>query len=100
MTVDPADIRQALSTLKDGGYRLIVFLTYVDHLVDASRSFPARYEFVYELRDMDKPEHLRVRAFVDGEPPCLHPVHHLFPPANWEYRRPHDMFGIVFEDHP
>jgi len=100
MTVDPADIRQALSTLKDGGYRLLVFLTCVDHLVDSSRSFPARYELVYELRDMDKPEHLRVRAFVDGDPPRIDSVHDLFPPANWEERETYDMFGVVFNDHP
>ena len=46
----PADrIRDALSALKKDGYRLLVFLTCVDHLVDASREFPGRYEIVYQL---------------------------------------------------
>ena len=60
ITVDPANLRSALSALKDDGYRLLVFLTCVDHLLDASRNWPARYELVYELRNMETPEHLRV----------------------------------------
>ena len=47
VTVEPANIRAALQSLKDGGHRLLVFLTCVDHLADASRTWPARYEIVY-----------------------------------------------------
>ncbi len=100
ITIDPANIRKVLSTLKDDGYRLLVFLTCVDHLADASRSWPARYELVYELRNMDTTEHLRVRAFIDGDPPRVDSVHDLFPPANWEERETYDMFGFMFEGHP
>ena len=97
----PADrIRDALSTLKTDGYRLLVFLTCVDHLVDASREFPERYELVYQLRDMEKPEGIRVRAFVGGESPRIDSVSDIFPPANWEERETYDMFGIVFANHP
>ena len=100
VTVPAERIREVLSALKSDGYRLLVFLTCVDHLVDASREFPARYELVYQLRDLEKPLNLRVRAFIDGDPPRIDSVHDIFPPANWEERETYDMFGIVFADHP
>jgi NADH-quinone oxidoreductase subunit C len=100
VTVPAERIREALSALKADGYRLLVFLTCVDHLVDSSREFPARYELVYQLRDLEKPLNLRVRAFIDGDPPRIDSVHDIFPPANWEERETYDMFGIVFADHP
>ncbi|HEY8863512.1 MAG TPA: NADH-quinone oxidoreductase subunit C [Candidatus Dormibacteraeota bacterium] len=100
VTVQPENIRAALQSLKDGGFRLLVFLTCVDHLVDTSRQWPARYEVVYQLRNLDTKELLRVRAFVDGDPPYIDSVHDLFPPANWDERETYDLFGIVFNDHP
>ena len=100
VTVPAGRIRDALSTLKGDGYRLLVFLTCVDHLVDASREFPERFEIVYQLRDLEKPADIRVRAFIGGEPPRIDSVHDLFPPANWEERETYDMFGVVFTDHP
>ena len=97
----PADrILDALGALKADGYRLLVFLTCVDHLVDASREFPERFEIVYQLRDMEKAVDLRVRTFIGGDSPRIDSVHDLFPPANWEERETYDMFGIVFAGHP
>jgi len=100
VTVEPGSIRDALSGLKDEGYRLLVFLSCVDHLADASREWPARYEILYQLRNMETKEQLRVRTYVDGDPPHIDSVHDLFPPANWDERETYDMFGIVFNDHP
>jgi NADH-quinone oxidoreductase subunit C len=100
ITVPSERIREALSALKSDGYRLLVFLTCVDHLVDSSREFPARYEVVYQVRDLEKPADLRVCTFIDGDPPRIDSVHDIFPPANWEERETYDMFGIVFADHP
>jgi NADH-quinone oxidoreductase subunit C len=97
----PADrVRVALTALKADGYRLLVFLTCVDHLVDASREFPGRYEIIYQLRDLDKPADLRVRAFVGADSPRIDSVHDIFPPANWDERETYDLFGIVFTGHP
>jgi NADH-quinone oxidoreductase subunit C len=100
ITVDSANIHDALSGLKDEGYRLLLFLTCVDHLVDASRQWPGRYEIVYQLRNMDTLEQLRVRSFIDGDPPRIDSVYDVFPPANWDERETYDMFGVVFNDHP
>ena len=100
LTVDPAKVHDALSALKDEGYSLLVFLTCVDHLLDSSRNWAARYELLYELRNLESREQVRVRAFVDGDPPHIDSVHDLFPPANWDERETYDMFGVVFENHP
>ena len=100
VTVAAGDIRTALATLKDDGFRLLTFLTCVDHLVDGSRQWPARYEIVYQLRNLETREQLRVRAFVDGDPPHIDSVHDMFPPANWDERETYDLFGVIFNDHP
>jgi NADH-quinone oxidoreductase subunit C len=100
ITVPSAQIREALGGLKSDGYRLLVFLTCVDHLADASREWPDRYELVYQLRNMETREQLRVRTFVGGDQPKIDSVYDLFPPANWDERETYDLFGIVFTDHP
>ena len=112
IAVAPSDVRPALSGLRDQGFRLLVFLTCVDHLQDGSRRDAggaqggapprqsARYELVYQLRNLETREQLRVRVFVDGEPPRVDSVHDLFGPANWDERETYDMFGVVFEGHP
>ncbi len=100
VTVDAANIHDALTELKDEGFRLLLFLTCVDHLVDASRQWPGRYEIVYQLRNMDTLEQIRVRTFIDGDPPHIDSAHDLFPPANWDERETYDMFGVIFNEHP
>ena len=100
VNVTPANLLEALIALKDDGYRLLVFLTCVDHLADGSRQWPARFEVVYELRDMERLRHMRVRTFVDGDPPELDSVADIFPPANWDERETYDLFGINFKGHP
>jgi NADH-quinone oxidoreductase subunit C len=100
VTIDAAKVHDALSGLRDSGYRLLVFLSCVDHLADASRTWPARYEILYQLRNIETREQIRVRAFLDGEPPRIESVADMFPPANWDERETYDMFGVVFENHP
>ncbi|HEY6118022.1 MAG TPA: NADH-quinone oxidoreductase subunit C [Candidatus Dormibacteraeota bacterium] len=100
ISVEASNVHDALSSLRDGGYRLLVFLTCVDHLADASGEWPGRYELVYQLRNLESREQIRVRAFVDGDPPHVASVHDLFPPANWDERETYDMFGVVFDGHP
>jgi NADH-quinone oxidoreductase subunit C len=100
ITVLPAQVHEALAALKDDGYRLLVFLTCVDHLADASREWPSRYELVYQLRDMEKLRDIRVRSFIDGDPPEIDSASDLFPPANWDERETYDLFGVIFAGHP
>ncbi|HET9410645.1 MAG TPA: NADH-quinone oxidoreductase subunit C, partial [Candidatus Dormibacteraeota bacterium] len=97
---EAANIHPALAALKDDGYKLLVFLSCVDHLADHSREFPGRYELVYQLRDMEKLRDIRVRAFIDGDPPQIDSASDLFPPANWDERETYDLFGVMFTGHP
>jgi NADH-quinone oxidoreductase subunit C len=100
ITVPAERVRDALAALKADGYRLLVFLTCVDHLADASGELPARYELIYQLRNLETREQLRVRTFIDGDPPRIDSVWDIFPPANWDERETYDLFGIVFNEHP
>ena len=101
ITVEADNLHEALAELKAEGYGLLVFLTCADHLADRSRpEWPGRYEVLYQLRNMDTSAQIRVRAFVDGDPPHIDSVSDLFPPANWDERETYDMFGIVFRNHP
>jgi len=101
ITVSADKVHEALAALKGEGYRLLVFLTCVDHLVDQSRpAWPGRYELVYQLRDLEKLRELRVRAFVDGDPPEIESATDLFPPADWDERETYDLFGVRFKGHP
>jgi NADH-quinone oxidoreductase subunit C len=100
ITVPAERVRDALAAMKTDGYRLLVFLTCVDHLADSSREWPARFELVYQLRNLETREQLRVRVFVDGDPPRIDSVWDIFPPANWDERETYDLFGIVFNNHP
>ena len=100
ITVPAESVREALAALRSDGYRLLTFLTCVDHLADHSREWPFRFEIVYQLRNLETREQLRVRAFIEGDPPRIDSVHDLFPPANWDERETYDLFGVVFNDHP
>ena len=100
ITVDAANVHEALDGLRAEGYQLLLFLTCVDHLHDGSREWPRRYELVYQLRNLDTKDQVRVRTFIDGDPPRIDSVHDLFPPANWDERETYDMFGVIFENHP
>jgi NADH-quinone oxidoreductase subunit C len=101
ITVAPDNIHDALSSLKGDGFRLLVFLTAVDHLQDQSRpEWPSRFELVYQLRNIETREQLRVRSFVNGDPPRINSAHDIFPPANWDERETFDLFGIEFVGHP
>jgi NADH-quinone oxidoreductase subunit C len=100
ITVPAESVRDALAALRSDGYRLLTFLTCVDHLADSSREWPARFEIVYQLRNLENLKQIRVRAFIDGDPPRIDSVHDIFPPANWDERETYDLFGVVFNDHP
>jgi NADH-quinone oxidoreductase subunit C len=101
MTVGTADLREVMTALKGSGFETLSFLTCVDHLRTVVQpSPPARFELVYQLRSYSHRRLLRVRCFVDGDPPSAPTVSDIFPPADWDERETYDLFGVVFEGHP
>ena len=43
---------------------------------------------------------IRLKVFVDGEPPVLDSVIGVWSGANWYEREAFDLFGILFSGHP
>jgi NADH-quinone oxidoreductase subunit C len=101
ITVAPGRIRDTLNELKAQGYESYVFMTCVDHLATpVVEKPPERFELVYQLRNMETHEEVRVRAYVPEDDPRLPSAHDIYPPANWDERETWDLFGIEFEGHP
>jgi NADH-quinone oxidoreductase subunit C len=59
-----------------------------------------RFGVVYHLMSMEFNIRLRVKTYLDGEPPILDSVIDVWPAANWFEREAFDLFGVVFRDHP
>ncbi|MDH5776748.1 MAG: NADH-quinone oxidoreductase subunit C [Gammaproteobacteria bacterium] len=59
-----------------------------------------RFAVVYHLISIKNNHRLRVKVFVDGEPPVLDSVIGIWRAADWFEREAFDLFGIVFEGHP
>ena len=109
VTVPAPRIREALTAAREEGYDFFSFITCVDHLArdDGRPPFAggaaiedARFEVVYQLRDLSRRRQIRVRAFLPAADPVIDSVHDLFGPANWDEREAWDLFGVRFEGHP
>ncbi len=59
-----------------------------------------RFAVVYHLLSLTHNQRIRLRVFLDGEPPVLNSVAEVWNSANWYEREAFDLFGIVFEGHP
>lgn len=62
--------------------------------------FPKRFAVVYHLLSVKNNKRLRLKCFVDGEPPMIDSVCDIWNSANWFEREAFDLFGIVFKNHP
>ncbi|MFZ0217953.1 MAG: NADH-quinone oxidoreductase subunit C [Candidatus Dormiibacterota bacterium] len=99
--VAPDRLREALTALHATGFKNFIFMTAVDHLATpVAIPPPARFELVYQLRDVDAHREVRVRTFVSGDDPRIASVQDIYPPANWDERETWDLFGIRFDGHP
>jgi NADH-quinone oxidoreductase subunit C len=105
--VSPENIKAALTSLRDDAQTQfeqlidlcgVDYLEYTDHL-DRDWDKP-RYAVVYHLQSIRHNWRLRVKAFLDGEPPMLDSVIEVWPAANWYEREAFDVMGIAFAGHP
>lgn len=69
-------------------------------IIDESQEWPARYAVVYHLLSIKHNRRLRLRCFIDSEPPKISSVIDIWSSANWYEREAFDLFGILFEGHP
>jgi len=58
-----------------------------------------RFAVVYHLLSISLNHRIRLKVFVDGEPPIVNSVIDIWNSANWFEREAFDLFGIVFEGH-
>ena len=68
-----------------------------DAMVERPR---ARFAVVYHLLSIARNQRLRVKAFLDEEPPRVDSVVDIWNNANWYEREAFDLFGILFDGHP
>lgn len=59
-----------------------------------------RFAVVYHLLSLKYNDRLRIKCYLDGEPPQIDSVCDIWSGANWFEREAFDLFGIVFVDHP
>ena len=89
-----------LRALQAEGYKSLLFMSAVDHLATPVRpSPPERFELIYQLRNLDTREELRVRVWVPEDDPVAPTASEIYAPAGWDERETWDMFGIRFDGH-
>ena len=59
-----------------------------------------RFAVVYQLLSVTHNTRLRVKVYINGEPPLIASVSSLWPVADWYEREAFDLFGVLFEGHP
>ena len=95
VTVELASLRKALEWLRGRGFDYLIDMSTVDHEHEEPR-----FEVVYELYQMGKGVHLRVKSRFPEEPGEVPTVSDLWATANWHEREVWDMMGIRFTGHP
>jgi NADH-quinone oxidoreductase subunit C len=60
----------------------------------------ARFAVVYHLLSISNNQRLRLKVFLDEEPPRVDSVVDVWSSANWYEREAFDLFGILFDGHP
>lgn len=90
-------LRDAARYLKDTqGFDYLIDVSSLDHFGDSPR-----FEMVYELCNLGKGVHIRLKATIaDDEDPVAPTVVDLWPTADWHEREVYDMMGIKFDGHP
>jgi NADH-quinone oxidoreductase subunit C len=58
-----------------------------------------RFAAVYHLLSISLNQRLRLKVFLDGEPPMVDSLISVWPSANWFEREAFDLYGILFNGH-
>jgi len=86
-------------------FEQLVDLCGVDYLEYAAESAKGprpgpRFAVVYHLLSVSRNQRLRLRVFLNDEPPMVDSVMDIWNSANWYEREAFDLFGIIFDGHP
>ena len=104
LTVDPANLVDVMTTLRDKPelrFEQLIDVCGLDyHTYGDGRREGARFAAVYHLLSISNNWRLRVRAFAaDDDFPVVDSVINIWPSANWFEREAFDLYGIIFEGH-
>lgn len=110
LNVPPGKLHQLCLTLRDeAGFEFgqLTDICGVDYSAygqgESSPRVPwqrERFAAVYHLLSVTNNVRIRLKAWVDGEPPMLDSVTDIWSAANWYEREVFDLIGIVFDGHP
>ncbi len=64
------------------------------------KQHPHRFAVVYHLLSIKHNRRLRLRCYLQDEPPVIDSVVSIWSSANWYEREAFDLFGILFKGHP
>jgi NADH-quinone oxidoreductase subunit C len=59
-----------------------------------------RLAVVYHLLSTHLNHRIRVKAFIESDPPEIESICSIYEHANWYERETFDLFGIIFRNHP
>jgi len=106
------EVARALRDEEPFRFEQLMDLCGVDYLgygqadeVDGGRSGEPRWDgprfaVVYHLLSVSHNRRLRLKVFLEGEPPRVASVVEVWNSANWYEREAFDLYGILFEGHP
>lgn len=66
----------------------------------AATTSDRRFAAVYQLLSIAKNRRIRLRVWLEGEPPRVPSVVEIWSSADWCEREAFDLFGILFDGHP
>lgn len=78
----------------------LIDLTGMDYSEFGGEWQGLRFAVVYHLLSVKNNHRIRLKVFVDGEPPVVDSVVDIWNSANWYEREAFDLFGIIFDGHP
>lgn len=70
------------------------------NIYDDKLNKPARFAVVYHLLSLQHNRRLRIRVYLEDNPPRVESVVDIWAVANWFEREAFDLFGILFDGHP
>lgn len=68
--------------------------------VQARENTRKRFGIAYQLLSVKHNRRVRVKVYLDGEPPRVDSVVDVWSSADWYEREAFDLFGILFDGHP
>jgi len=95
------DIARRLRDEPDLRFDMLMDVCGVDYLTYGQNAWKEkRFAVVYQLLSIVRNERVRLKVFVDDDPPMIDSIISLWQSADWYEREVFDLFGIIFNGHP